>query len=116
MVQITFHVDEGLRGVKTGQSLTIREWDGLWHFGERYRPGERVFLFLYQPSRLGLTSTVGGTMGRFAIDELGQAVLTPAQLSLLSRSTNVNEKLRDGARIRPADLFHLLRNAEEHRP
>src|SRR5689334_14750259 len=47
--QITFHVDEGLRGVRSGQTLTIREWPGLWSQGERYRPGERVVLFLYRP-------------------------------------------------------------------
>src|SRR5690242_7220746 len=36
-VQVTFLVDKAFRGVKTGQALTIREWAGLWHAGERYR-------------------------------------------------------------------------------
>ncbi len=112
-VQITFHVDQGLRGVKTGQTLTIHEWAGLWHFGERYRPGERVFLFLYQPSKLGLTSTVGGTLGRFGIDQGGRAILTAAQIAILSKDRNLGTRLHGGARISPADLFRMMRNAEE---
>ena len=44
-VQVTFHVDQAMRGARAGQMLTIREWAGLWQSGERYRPGERVLLF-----------------------------------------------------------------------
>ena len=62
-VQITFHVEQAMRGARAGQMLTIREWAGLWESGERYRPGERVLLFLYPPSKLGLTSPVGGPAG-----------------------------------------------------
>jgi hypothetical protein len=32
-VQINFHVDQGMRGVRTGQTVSIREWAGLWHSG-----------------------------------------------------------------------------------
>jgi hypothetical protein len=74
---ITFQVEHGLRGASAGHSLTIHEWAGLWASGERYRVGERVLLFLYAPSRLGLTSPVAGTMGRFAMDSEGRIVLTP---------------------------------------
>jgi hypothetical protein len=49
-VKITFQVDQGIRGVRTGQILVIREWGGLWEHGERYRPGEQVLLFLYRPA------------------------------------------------------------------
>ena len=77
-VRITFRVDEAVRGVKAGQTLTIREWAGLWDAGERYRPGQRVMLFLYPPSRLGLTSPVGGPQGRFNLDHNGQIELPPA--------------------------------------
>jgi hypothetical protein len=66
-VEITFHVDRGVRGVQTGRTLKIREWMGVWEFGQRYRLGEKVFLFLYPTSKLGLTSVVGGTQGRFPI-------------------------------------------------
>jgi hypothetical protein len=75
-VRTTFKIEQGLRGVRTGEVLTIREWAGLWEAGERYRPGQRVFLFLYAASKLGLTSPVGGAAGSFSVDENGNI---PAQ-------------------------------------
>jgi len=71
-VQITFHVDRAIRGVRTGQSLSIREWAGLWQSGEQYRVGQRMLLFLYHPSKLGLSSAVGGAMGRVPLDSKGR--------------------------------------------
>jgi hypothetical protein len=70
--RITFRVQTAIRGVRPGQAIQIREWDGLWNSGERYRPGERVLLFLYPASRLGLTSPVGGRLGRFRVDDAGR--------------------------------------------
>ncbi len=59
-VRVTFHVDEAIRGVRTGQRLTITEWDALWISAERYRVGEVVTVYLHAPSpSLGLTSPVG---------------------------------------------------------
>lgn len=72
---ITFHVERAIRGVTAGQDLTIHEWLGLWTSGQRYRVGERVLLFLFPPSRLGLTSPVGGSMGRFAVDPAGRVII-----------------------------------------
>ncbi len=66
--RITFRVQTAIRGVRAGQVIAIREWDGLWNSGERYRPGERVLLFLFPKSRLGLTSPVGGRLGRHRVD------------------------------------------------
>ena len=74
-VQIHLRVDQAVRGVRTGQIFTLREWAGLWEAGERYRRGERVALFLYPTSRLGLTSPVGGPQGRLAIDRGGKIVM-----------------------------------------
>lgn len=89
-VQINFHVDQGLRGVRTGQTLTIHEWAGLWESGESYHPGERVLLFLYPPSKLGLTSPVRGPLGRFKIGPDGQVALNPGE-SLSSRPARAFE-------------------------
>ena len=75
-VQITVQVEQGVRGTTAGQNLTFREWGGLWSAGERYRVGQRVLLFLYPPSALGLTSPVGGSAGRYQIDRSGQIRLT----------------------------------------
>ena len=78
-VQVTFEVLEGIRGVRTGDHLTIREWAGLWGAGRpRYRPGQEVLLFLYPRSRLGLTSPVGGDLGILPIDAQGLVLAPPA--------------------------------------
>jgi hypothetical protein len=72
---LIFQVERAIRGVVPGQILTIHEWAGLWSSGERYRVGERVVLFLYPPSKLGLTSPVAGAMGRFAMDSQGRILM-----------------------------------------
>ena len=53
-VLINFHVDQAMRGVRTGQMLAIREWAGLWESGERYRPGERVLLVFVSSQQVGV--------------------------------------------------------------
>jgi len=72
---IVFRVDQAVRNVRRGQALRIDEWAGLWQSGERYHPGERVFLFLYPSSKLGLTSPVGARAGRFDVDRVGRIIL-----------------------------------------
>lgn len=69
--RIVFRVDKAIRNVRRGQTVEINEWAGLWQSGERYHPGERVLLFLYPPSRLGLTSPVGNRAGRFPVNRAG---------------------------------------------
>ena len=59
-MQVTLRVDQAIRGVRARQVISIREWAGSWSQGERYRAGERLLLFLYGKSKLGLTSPVGG--------------------------------------------------------
>ncbi len=81
---VTFKVSHAIRGVSAGENLTIHEWSGLWRRGERYRVGERVFLFLYSPSRLGLTSPVAGGAGRFAVDFQGKILLTPQHIQMFA--------------------------------
>jgi hypothetical protein len=76
-VQVTFHVNQAMRGVRAGQTLVVREWAGLWQSRERYRKGEQVLLFLYPPSKLGLTSPVGSTLGRFPIGHDGLVGVDP---------------------------------------
>jgi len=80
-VAITFHVQNAIRGAIPGKDLTISQWIGLWSGGQRYRVGERLLLFLYPPSKLGLTSNVGGEMGRFTVDPSGHVLLSAQHLS-----------------------------------
>lgn len=80
-VAIAFHVERVIRGASPGTDLTVEQWMGLWSSGQRYRVGERVLLFLYPPSKLGLTSTVGAEIGRFRVDPAGRVMLSAQQLS-----------------------------------
>lgn len=76
-VAITFHVDQAIRGVIPGEPLTVHEWAGLWTGVPRYRVGEKLLLFFYPPSKLGLTSPVAGFLGRFTVDSIGRILLSP---------------------------------------
>jgi hypothetical protein len=78
-VQVTFQVEQAIRGVRVGQTLSLREWTGLWSSGERYHLGERLMLFLYAPSKIGLTSPAGGPAGRFTVDKEGRVQLSRLQ-------------------------------------
>jgi hypothetical protein len=109
-VRVTFEVEQGIRGVSTGQTLVIREWSGLWEQGERYRPGERVLLFLYRPSKLGLTSPVAGALGRFTVDKKGQINLDRVA-SLASDPADVH--LRGKTRVSSRDFARTIRRMVE---
>jgi hypothetical protein len=112
-VQISFHVDQAMRGVRAGQTLAIREWAGLWESGERYRPGQRVLLFLYPPSKLGLTSPVQGPMGRFRIGPDGRVVVDPRRIGFRPPRPGVRDGLRGRTRVSPGELVRFFRSAEE---
>jgi len=81
--RISFQVKQGIRGVRSGSAVTIREWAGLWRGTDthepRYRVGERSLLFFYLPRAGGLTSPVGGH-GKLAVDLAGM-VIVPAEWS-----------------------------------
>lgn len=82
-VELSFRIDRAIAGVQAGQILTIHEWMGAWSRHRPMRPGDHVLLFLYPPSRLGLTSPVGGSLGQIALDSSGQRVLrSPARVHI----------------------------------
>ncbi len=110
---VTFRVEHATRGAANGQVLTIHEWAGLWARGERYRVGERLVLFLYPPSKLGLTSPVAGIAGKFSIDPAGRIRLSAENLVALSR-----EPMLSGRATIPYTEFArwAFRNNGEMRP
>jgi len=107
-MQVTFRVEQGIRGVRTGQALVIHEWAGLWQTGERYRRGDQILLFLYSPSKLGLTSPIGGSFGRLALDRNGQVRLNPFIISSLSHCPQLSDGLRGKTRLEAAAFAGLL--------
>ena len=108
-VRITFRVDQAVRGVSARQILAIHEWAGLWDSGDRYRRGEQVLLFLYQPSRLGLTSPVNGNYGRFKMDSSGKIMLNAARLQALQIDRQLPIPISGGATtISSRDLVRAI--------
>ena len=108
-VAITFHIENAIRGATPGENLTISQWIGLWSGGQRYRVGERVLLFLYPPSKLGLTSCVAGDLGRFTIDPWGRVLLSAQHLSAF----RTNSVLGGKSRVRIGDFALAVRRASE---
>ena len=107
-IRITFQVEDAIRGTRTGDQLTISEWAGLWTAGERYRVGDRAMLFLYPPSRLELTSPVGGAPGRIAIDRSGHMLLSALQLQA-ARHTNIPLRTDANGYIAAKDFARAVR-------
>ncbi len=108
-VAITFHIENAIRGATPGEDLTISQWIGLWSGGQRYRVGERVLLFLYPPSKLGLTSCVAGEMGRFTVDAWGRVLLSAQHLSAFRADPVLGGK----SRARLSDFALAVRRASE---
>lgn len=108
-VAVTFHVESSIRGATPGKDIVIAEWIGLWLGGQQYRIGERVLLFLYPPSKLGLTSSIGGPMGRFAVDPYGRVLLTAQQLAAFQKDPVLGGK----SRVRMSDFALAVRRAGE---
>ena len=76
-VRIDLHVDDGIRGVVTGQTYSLREWSGLWVAGsQRYHVGQRALFLLHEPSAGGFSSPVGGSDGIIPLagDDVSSAV------------------------------------------
>ena len=84
-IDLSFRVDRAIAGVEPGKVLTIREWDGAWSRQRPMRRGEHILLFLYPPSRLGLTSPVGGSQGQIALDASGTNVVERTPLASIDR-------------------------------
>jgi hypothetical protein len=112
-VRITFRVERAILGVRAGQTLVIREWAGLWDSGERYRTGERLLLFLYRPSKLGLTSPVAGALGRFRMDRNGEVVLERTRMETLWSDPGIDMPLRGRTRVNGREFARAIQRAAQ---
>jgi hypothetical protein len=119
-VQITLRVMDAVRGPTAGHSFTMRQWSGLWVAGERYRVGERLLLFLYSPSKLGLTSPVAGQHGRFAMDKKGRVFLdgplleevrTGSGTQVDVSASEANGPWRSGTRVSYREVLRAVQRA-----
>ncbi len=95
-MRIDIRVDDGIRGVLTGTTFSLREWTGLWAADTvRYHAGQRALFFLHAPSVAGFTSPVGGSDGVVALagDEVSAAadlrwIAARVQRTIASRAEN----------------------------
>jgi len=78
-VEFRFRVDRAIAGVDSGQILTVQEWTGALPNQRPMSRGQHFLVFFYPPSRLGLTSPVGGAHGLIALDAGGTYVSTEAE-------------------------------------
>jgi hypothetical protein len=108
MQQVTIRVDQAIRGVIAGQTITFRQLAGLSDATNRYRTGERLLLFLYPKSKLGLTTPVEGAFGRFEIDGDGRVLLEQARVSALSSDPILKVPLRNVPRLSGAAVSNTL--------
>jgi hypothetical protein len=108
-VSVTFHIENALRGAISGRDFTISEWSGLWSTGQNYHVGERLLVLLYPRSKLGLTSSVAGSLGRFAVDAHGTILLSSQHISALGRDPVLGGK----SRLRFSDFALAVRQATE---
>lgn len=64
IVEVSFRVDEAVRGCAVGSTYWLDEWAGLWAGGDpRYRIGQRLLMLLHAPGAAGVSSPVGGMAG-----------------------------------------------------
>src|SRR5208283_5936944 len=98
-IELRFRIEEAIAGVDPGQVLTIHEWTGAWTMHRPMSKGQHILIFLYPPSRLGLTSPVGGSLGQVALDPTGKNVSQPEKPNV--REPDANSKLQDASSPRP---------------
>ena len=118
-VQLSFRVDEAIAGVDRGQVLTIREWAEAWSMHRPMSGGQHILIFLYPPSRLGLTSPVGGSLGQVELDASGKNVAAKHWPATDEVGIGRQNKLSPGARVPAAgnvsvvQLERAIRGARE---
>ena len=117
-IELSFRIDHAIAGVEPGQVLTIHEWAGAWFMHRPMSKGQHVLLFLYPPSRLGLTSPVGGSLGQVVLDSSGKNV-SIYEPSLAAEIGSRNESFTrqhariDNVRVSVVQLERAIRSARE---
>jgi hypothetical protein len=76
VVEVTFEVDQAVRGCAVGAPFVLREWAGLWEGDDqRYRVGQRLLMLLHAPNGAGFSSPVDGMDGAIPVVRGGGAPL-----------------------------------------
>ncbi len=79
-VDVTFKVDEAVKGCGKLGIYVVREWAGLWRDNvNRYRVGERLLMLLSGRGRSGMSAPLDGGTGRIPIVGGGTEPLADAK-------------------------------------
>jgi hypothetical protein len=119
VLQLRFRIDDPIAGVERGQILTIHEWVGAASMHRSMNPGQHILIFLYPPSRLGLTSPVGGSWGQVSLDPTGKNVAAQkndapnAPNDLRSPVSERSQAATDAAAVSVVQLERAIRSARE---
>ncbi len=84
VMEYTFMVEDGIKGVADGQTIKFRQ-ALLGADIPLYRPGQELMLFLHPESKIGLTSPVGMGQGMFRVSKSG-----PGDVTVLNALGNRN--------------------------
>jgi len=115
-VQLSFRVDRAIAGVARGQVLTIHEWAGASSMQRPMNKGQHILIFLYPPSRLGLTSPVGGSLGQIALDANGKNVVErKAATELRDASFPRSHATAAGVSVSVVQLERAIRGARSEK-
>jgi hypothetical protein len=111
VVEVSFRVDEAVRGCSAGGIYTLNEWAGLWAGGDpRYRVGQRLLMMLHAPGAAGVSSPVGGMAGaiplRGAAAAPQTAVESPTQASV-ARASSVQASAAPVPEVQPSEIADL---------
>jgi hypothetical protein len=111
---VTFIVTDGIRGVRSGEEFRLALWPGLWPASGGYRVGEAMVLMLHKPDGNGVTSTVGGTLGRIDLNNTNSVKLDDVHRRAMARSKRLAPLLADAETgsaktIAAEDLLRALR-------
>lgn len=117
VTSVTFKVEEGIRGARPDETVTIREWAGPLRAGTpgRYRVGEKVLVFFHSAAPNGLTSPVGGSAGVIRFGGPESLKFTDEQSRALARSPRLRTVVRpadgqnNGNILPVADIIRALR-------
>jgi hypothetical protein len=101
VVEVTFRVDQAVRGCSADETYVLKEWQGLWAGGNaRYRVGQRLLMLLRAPGAAGLSSPVGGLDGAIPIRGVESEIGSGAPVSAASAAPEPMVDLRwVGARM-----------------
>lgn len=108
IVEYTFEVRQGIKGVRTGQKIVFRQIGSGGSGGiagiPQYQKGQEILLFLHADSDLGLTSPVGLAQGLFRLEKTQDAEIAAIN-SLGNRNLGHNlslDQVRESGLSAPA--------------